>query len=641
VAPASAEPRAVLRRRVGILIAGGSAILLMAAYVLAYAPDLLPGVVLMLAGWGALYGGLRAAALPPVLPTIPQATRPRFYPIPLITGTITLLALAEASTNLLLPGLSLVAPVQLGLLCAGVVLVALGAGGLPAGLYLNRREVAVVALVALAGLGLRLWQTGESVRFLVDEIHFTQAVETLWAQPDTGLLLPFSEIAAFPYVFPYLQMISVDVFGRSLGGLRAASAILGALTLPAFYLLLRALLDRQTALAGLALLATFPPHLHFSRLGLNNVADPLFGILALAFFAWGLRRGHWHYYALGAVCLGLTQYFYEGGRLLFVPLALIWLAVFLRSRRLLLPIIGVAMLVAAPVYYTLLMGGRSVAVRMTTQHISLDGAYWLTVFSGGMIEHIEQHVLPTLLLYVRYIDDSLYYRGETALLLPLMAGFALVGMVYVLRYPRAAALLALWLAGATLGNSLLVNSIQSPRYVVVFPALVVLAALGVTHTVRLLAYPVRWQRPLMALMVLALAVLQAVYYFGDHLPVYNRQSRELWGHRDGQDAILRSLDFPPGTSIHIISHVPPATVYAEALLSFLSDDYELAVLSPHEVTPAYLQALPGDIDHAFYLEPDAVDVLAILHDYFHLAPPQTGALAERYRFDLYYAPAAP
>src|SRR5690606_27829994 len=116
-----------------------------------------------------------------------------------------------------------------------------------------------------------------------------------------------------------------DILGHNLTGLRIFSAVFGTLTVPALYLLARELFDRRTALLAALLLATFPPHIHFSRLGLNNIADPLFGVLALAFLVRGLKRGGLRDYALSGVMLGLTQYFYEGGKLLYPLLFGAWL----------------------------------------------------------------------------------------------------------------------------------------------------------------------------------------------------------------------------------------------------------------------------------------------------------------------------
>ncbi|HRF98926.1 MAG TPA: hypothetical protein PLZ51_27135, partial [Aggregatilineales bacterium] len=81
------------------------------------------------------------------------------------------------------------------------------------------------------------------------------------------------------------------------------------------------------AFVSAVMLATLPIHIQFSRLALNNIADPLFGTLTFYFIARGFKyphkmRGN---FAWAGAMLGLTQYFYEGGRFLYPALTLGWL----------------------------------------------------------------------------------------------------------------------------------------------------------------------------------------------------------------------------------------------------------------------------------------------------------------------------
>ena len=116
-----------------------------------------------------------------------------------------------------------------------------------------------------------------AMRFLVDERSFIDGTYSAAQSPFNGLLQPFSSISAFPFVFPYWQSLGMKLFGMGLVGFRATSAIVGALTVPGLYFLVRTLFDRKTAVLAALFLATFPPHLQFSRIGINNIADPLIG----------------------------------------------------------------------------------------------------------------------------------------------------------------------------------------------------------------------------------------------------------------------------------------------------------------------------------------------------------------------------
>ena len=120
-----------------------------------------------------------------------------------------------------------------------------------------------------------------------------------------------------------MQAWGVGLLGRNLEGLRILSVIVGTLGIPALYFLAKELFDRKTALLAALMPGRFPPHIQFSRIALNNIVDPLFGTLALAFLVRGLKYNRPLDYALSGAALGLTQYFYEGGRLLFPALILL------------------------------------------------------------------------------------------------------------------------------------------------------------------------------------------------------------------------------------------------------------------------------------------------------------------------------
>ncbi len=408
-----------------------------------------------------------------------------------ISGAALLVLLAEINGAALrltaLDGVS--THVQFGLLVVGVVLIIYSLDGFRHSLPARRDWLAAGALTALA-LVIRAWAVDGSIRALVDELNFTRAIQTAWSDPNVKLLVPFSDITAFPFLFPYWQSWAVDVFGRNFVGLRAVSVVLGALTVPALYLLARTLFDRPAALAAGVLLAALPPHIHFSRLGINNIADPLFGTLALACLARGMQRGRRGDYALGGALLGLTQYFYEGGRLLFPLLVAAWVIAALLiarrppeeqaapvsqewrglrtadGRRGLLVFTLVAGLVALPVYYTLAALGASAAERLGTELVMPTASYWSQLFtSDGLRQHLEEHLLAAFRVYFDQPDTTLFYAGNTALLLPPLFPAFVLGVVHALRRWRQPGwlLLLLWVAAASLGNSFLLDSTQAPR----------------------------------------------------------------------------------------------------------------------------------------------------------------------------------
>jgi hypothetical protein len=508
---------------------------------------------------------------------------------------------------------------QFALLAGGVLLLALGFSLSAGERHLPRWQGPLLAALLLAA-ALRLWHLETAVHFYVDEGHFVEAVLQLRAaEPDIRLLGPFSYIAAFTWTYPYLQWAAAEVVGSNLLALRLISAACGVLTVAAVGRLGRELFGARVGLLAALLLAVFPPHLHFSRLGLNNIADPLFGTLALALLARGLRRGGWADYALAGLCLGLTQYFYEGGRLLYPALALIWGGGLALRRRHLAgfgTLLAAAVGVALPVYATLLAWDITLTTRLERR--GFDAAYWRRVLlepgGGALGAHLREHVLPPFLHYISRPDASaFYYGGHTALLLPHLLPVGLVGWIAGWRRGRAGVvLLALWLILVALGNSLIRDSVWTARYVAAFPALALLLALGLDALLRGLDAQVRrrgwWGGVLVALVLLS----QAAYYFGPHLRAYQTQIRP---HHDQQDVVFRLRDLPPETRVYWITDDPDIWL---PLLVFLTRYWGLPDFAPELRRPDALaaDALPDRLEpgvpYAFFVEADDLPTQALI-----------------------------
>jgi hypothetical protein len=543
-----------------------------------------------------------------------------------VAGTLCLLALAEINGEAL--GLAFLhgAPngVQAALLIAGAALLVWGLGGPRRARSALNRDLWPLVIVTLVAFALRVVRLEDAVHFYVDEGNFVEGVLKLQAEPHIKLLGPFNWIAAFTWAYPYMQYVSVSIFGPSLLALRLVSAALGTLTIPAVYLLGRALFDRRAALLAALLLAVFPPHVHFSRLGLNNIADPLLGTLALAFLTRGLKGGTRRDFALAGVFLGLTQYFYEGGRLLFPVLALAWAGIGLmawrtRARRLLLTALA-ALIVAAPVYVTLAAWQMPLASRLSRQ--ALPAEYWPSLLlsggdSGLVTAYMREQLVPPLLHIISLPDESaFYYGGDSALVLPFMLPLLALGAAAALRRPAAGALLLLWIALAALGNSLLKDNVWTARYVVIFPPLALLLGVGLAAALKLLArIPARRRREAApALLVALICAAQVAYYFGPHLARYNQQIRP---EHDQQDVMFRARSFPPGTQIYIVTDDqivwPPVLIFLSRFWG-IDREADLHILTPDEF--AALPPLAGlwqGTDHAFFIQTEDEAARARLH----------------------------
>ncbi|MBC7870024.1 MAG: glycosyltransferase family 39 protein [Chitinophagaceae bacterium] len=414
-----------------------------------------------------------------------------------LAGLVCLGVMAEGQSALL--GIQALYPmrwdVQLGLFATGVALL-IGAITLKKTVVgashdspLRINHYILIALITLLAFVLRAWNLENSVHLFIDEQHFSNSVTVLRGSPQLPLLIPMNQIAAFPWLYSALQTYTVSIFGTTLTGLRAVSVIFGTLTIPAMYFWARSLFDRRIAWAAALLLATFPPHIHFSRLGMNNIADPLFGTLALAFLARGFKNGKWNDFALAGVMLGLAQYFYEGGKLVYPVVAGLWFLMSLFKPHKIRALFNILvfglmfMIVAAPLYYVL-TGWRSMYTPRLAS-MRLETRYWvdLLVAPDGLTRfgsYLNQQLLPALAHFVGRPDGSkFYYGGQFGLLVPYVVPFFLIGIgVLLWRRKSGGVILVLIPLLTALGNSLINFSDWSARFVVAFPACVVILAVG-------------------------------------------------------------------------------------------------------------------------------------------------------------------
>ncbi len=478
-----------------------------------------------------------------------------------------------------------------------------------------RPEPLLLALICLFAFALRIWDLEHSLRVLVDEMHFVNGLTKFWYNPAVRLYENVGQ-SPFPQFYTYAQAWSVELFGPSFFGFRFPSAVLGTWTVAASYVLARALFDRPTGYAAALLVASLPLHVHFSRLGLLLTGDAFAAVLALGFLAHAWRTNQPRAWLIGGIGLGLTSYFHESARLLIPPVALAWLGWgwLVGARRPAwrgLVLAGLAaLLVAGPVYYRLLLSDAPLvprfdeagqSSRLTTETVTDDdqrALYW------------ERHLGASLRYYVQIPPHRGFFGGPQPILPYVTIPFFMLGLAYcVWRWRSPAILLAIWWAANTLGNSLLVNSVTSPRYVASAPALALLIAVGLRQTAALMPN----RRAMLALLTVAtvmFAAWQTHYYFGPALTDFNQTARV---HPDATDAILRSLDLPPQTQIHLVGE-PNGGFFRDWAAFFRRD---LGVYAPQSDNfgTDYINGLSRQTPHAIFLTAEQAPLARALPPY--------------------------
>ena len=174
-------------------------------------------------------------------------------------------------------------------------------------------------VITVVALGLRIFFLDDVPGGLhVDEMGVANFA-ALHVFPPQGMTInPFQTGASSqPVLYHYLIRLSFFIFDYSIAGLRISSVIAGTLAVLATFVVVHVFADRRTALLTAVLITFYHYHIHWSRIGLNNIWDTLWVPLVLAFLAWGYRKNWSGGAVLSGLALGLSQYFYSGNKISF------------------------------------------------------------------------------------------------------------------------------------------------------------------------------------------------------------------------------------------------------------------------------------------------------------------------------------
>lgn len=218
----------------------------------------------------------------------------------------------------------------------------------------NRRELFVIAILLCGALLLRVIDL---------ESHPYSFTNDEGEMGGTGLCILDGNCATFftarwafqPTLAFVPTALSVGLFGNTAVAVRLVSALTGALAVLFAYLFSRDAFGKQTAWIAAILAAAFTQHLHFSRLGFDNIIDSLSSALLFWLVMRGARQGSPLYYLAAGIVAGLCFYTYPGSRLspVLAVVALAWVALrvpgFLRAQwRNLFIFAAAAIIVVAP-----------------------------------------------------------------------------------------------------------------------------------------------------------------------------------------------------------------------------------------------------------------------------------------------------
>lgn len=339
-----------------------------------------------------------------------------------------------------------------------------------------------------------------------------------WAAQPVAAYLPYA--------------LSIALFGSETAfPIRLVTALAGTLAVAFTYLFARETFDKTTALTAGTLLATFPYHLHFSRLGIDNF-DALLSAALLWLLFRGLRKGTAIYFLLAGILAALCFYTYAGSRLA-AGIGIGVLGYALLTRRglwrayasNLLIFAAAALITIAPLLGTYTAYPGEFNARLKDVGLFQSGSIQADIKNTGQsaAQILTRQFFKSSLPYLAAPAPHGFFNSPRAYFSPPGAIFLMFGLVMAFRRPLGLlniTLLAWFFAPIILGSTLTASPPTSQRMLGSIPAAILLAALALVNFARSLVSQqglIRRAVPLgIAAVILCNGILDVNYYFGEY-----------------------------------------------------------------------------------------------------------------------------
>jgi hypothetical protein len=397
--------------------------------------------------------------------------------------------------------------------------------------------------VGLGGLafGLRVWRVGR-IPFALGGDEASQGLEAVRVL--NGLLRnPFTTgWLGVPTMSFFFNSWSIDLWGQTIFALRLPWVLVGSATVVLVFFLVKRLAGLKLGVLTAVFLAVYHYHIHFSRLGSNQVADSFFMALALLFLYRALDKKSDLDWALTGVVTAAALYFYAGARLTPVVIIVVLGYLFvLQPRRFwgengrgILIMTGGFLLVGSPMIQYAIRFPDDFNARLHQVGIFQSGwlASEMALQKTGALPVLWDQFKRSALFFNYYHDRTVWYGLREPMLTPFWGVMFLVGMGYGMLHlfgrwanPRCAPMVAWWWGGMLLGGVLTESPPSSQRLVTLAVPVAFFLALALWQLVRLLLGLVgggrangRLANGLLALGVLLFALGSVKTYFIEFTP---------------------------------------------------------------------------------------------------------------------------
>ena len=344
----------------------------------------------------------------------------------------------------------------------------------------------------------------------------------------------------FPALYFLIPATSLSIFGQTITGLRLPSAIAGSIIVGLLYLLGRVLYNHRTGVIAAALLAASHFHIHFSRIGLNNIWDGIFFVAftGLIWRAW--QKESRNLYLFAGVVLGLSQYFYASTRIL-PGLLLLWMVIFaIKDWDKFKTQLGnfgyllwLAILVFAPLLIYMLSN--------MDQFLAPFSRVSLSIQTIGFAEKLQIYLQQLAKGFGAYGVVKLrhWYTPGVPILLGIEAVLFMLGILFFVAQWRSLKswMLFSWLVAFAVVGALSDSTPAAQRYTASAPVAVLTAAFALDEVLNRLALkwkkiPIRVFNGIAGIIVLTAMVMNLNLYYNQYTPdSYTRDYNTLLAQR--------------------------------------------------------------------------------------------------------------
>ncbi len=366
---------------------------------------------------------------------------------------------------------------------------------------------------------------------------------------------------SFPSLFSFVQSIFIRIFVQITEALRLLSAIAGTLTVAAVYLCGKTMFGNRVGVFAAFCLSALHFHIHFSRLGLNNIWDGLWYTIMIGALWYGWEHNKRIGYLIAGIALGFSQYFYVSSRgLIGIMIACLIIALLIQRVKLYqsLPHLILMFAITTAIVFPLVW----FFTHEPSQFLEpiTRASFLRKIFNGPprMIEGpVWKFAVKQLLIGMQaytYTALQSYYKPETPILRPLYATFFYIGLIFLLLRNRDSrfVLLLLWLIAFALIGGLSESAPAAQRYVAAAPACALIVGYGLHKITDVFEGPLRKYSRIVAglsYVILGFAMISDLYFYFIEYQWLDRVENLTSNGTIAQQLANRLYDEPDGTQV--------------------------------------------------------------------------------------------